>query len=1558
MRNLKKLCAVLLALMLIITSLSGVFGVLVSAEETTATLNTSSALEFLKAQTSEEIANGVTSNKRYTQSGPWYTASTLFKSGNVWSLSDQWHVGSGGRPRFVSNWSYWAPGVGIYYKGGNSENGQTLRAWLRNNSSITNDNGYNGFTKLYYVAEKAGEYTIENPEGFSVFSSDVSGYEAYFSVFVCGEEIYKTPALNRINRKHDFEAQKVTLNEGDKVEFVLTYVVTSESGKHSGGIHVEFNPSVTLDSELELVKPEGTGSVADMFFDDLNSKEPTKTTVTNEDGSTSTKENLYVENTQTGVWRAQTYKSGSWIDNPYYWNGTANSYDNWMEWGYTNGSYSQHPMMAVRYYNDSVANHKVLLAKIPLNFANTRAPIRVAYTAEYTGSYTLTDKTGEFYVYSGSATVFEVSAHITVNGQKVWSSSSAFSTKGQSVKFDGYTADLKKGDVLAIEFDFKLQKGQTDASVKDSSSVQVRFAPELSYLPKESSMSFRASDAYNNLFEEFNMASGDAEISGTLSQPSEGWIFKYGKNINSLSNLKNYYYSGGDISWGQKILNCPSYSGGSHPGVFINIGNANVSPAKDLLYIRYRGCVKSNGIASSHQYSNDFSYTFIAPKAGSYKLSKFSAIYKVGTRTIADVIVKIYKNGTLIYSSDKLTYDNTQVVIPEQNFVLETKDEISVMFERQNDVSVTDWNNNIYITCDPTITYIPLSDLEIEKEAYTPVQDTRYYAENVTAPVSVSAFVKTDDILGGNIVSSNEFTLDIATKGYPRVTLSDDSEIIFPVDIRSDSFNHIAVVFNKDAGEWALYLNGVKVSTVAGAGISADTISKLYVGASADKYNNGYFKGSIAEVALFATALSETEISEIISSGADNAQNYWALSNVAEDLTSEELSVPEYDKDDKGIAFSSQNKRLDLYEEFEGPVGTFETWLRLDNAFVDGVDAGIIASSAQINNNTSYGSAPCVTLRIAANGKPALVLVNSSKTTITFNTDIRSDDWVHLAITADYDAGYYYCYINGELADKQSASVQIPVTLRPYVVSGNYFNQDKPYYFQGDLAGISMFADARTQEEILNDMYGVDLKDSDLFGSWHIDDASEDQPNRNGDGNDLYAFWANSADEVVDESFGNYSTFVFIPDTQNFTQSQGADGLKSISNWILNNKEKENIVGVMGLGDITNNNSASQWNSAKEGFAALKGQVPFVFVSGNHDIEFNNPSPENPRDVTNFNNAFPYADWEPYMTGFYEEGKIDNMYYLLEDVNGEKYMMLGLEFQPRDSVLEWANKVVSEHPDYKVIVTTHGYQSYDYKTKENYYITSNSYADVVGSDTNTGSQIWDKFASQHENIQAVLCGHVYHEDIHYTTNTGVNGNKVVEIIANAQTTDTLMRMSGTILIMRISEDGTKANLNYYSPYHNHYLKDLNQFTIDWIPAEGEAAIDDVPYSTLAEAISAAEDGDTVKLLKNVIVSETIAVAKNIKIDTADYTVTNSNGEAVFDMPVGMGMSYTYGVYTFDADSVIADIDMSGKIDSNDLAYIRQVLLKTVNDGKVYDINGDGAIDIRDLVRIKKLAGDI
>lgn len=81
------------------------------------------------------------------------------------------------------------------------------------------------------------------------------------------------------------------------------------------------------------------------------------------------------------------------------------------------------------------------------------------------------------------------------------------------------------------------------------------------------------------------------------------------------------------------------------------------------------------------------------------------------------------------------------------------------------------------------------------------------------------------------------------------------------------------------------------------------------------------------------------------------------------------------------------------------------------------------------------------------------------------------------------------------------------------------------------------------------------------------------------------------------------------------------------------------------------------------------------------------------------------------------------------------------------------------------------------------------------------------------------------------------------------------------------------------------LSDYNSKTLAWdvTTIEGEAAIGRVGYPTLEEAIAAAQSGDTVVLLQNVTLEDTLSIAsgKNIKLDLAGYDISGEvNGKLI------------------------------------------------------------------------------
>ena len=104
-----------------------------------------------------------------------------------------------------------------------------------------------------------------------------------------------------------------------------------------------------------------------------------------------------------------------------------------------------------------------------------------------------------------------------------------------------------------------------------------------------------------------------------------------------------------------------------------------------------------------------------------------------------------------------------------------------------------------------------------------------------------------------------------------------------------------------------------------------------------------------------------------------------------------------------------------------------------------------------------------------------------------------------------------------------------------------------------------------------------------------------------------------------------------------------------------------------------------------------------------------------------------------------------------------KFLIVSLECKPRDEVLTWANKVVAEHPEHRVIVLTHAYMRANGKRFEKlgYKITGNA-----------GEAIWQKLVSKHKNIFMVLCGHASGEAV--LSSTGDHGNQVHQVLSDYQ----------------------------------------------------------------------------------------------------------------------------------------------------------------------------------------------
>ncbi len=305
--------------------------------------------------------------------------------------------------------------------------------------------------------------------------------------------------------------------------------------------------------------------------------------------------------------------------------------------------------------------------------------------------------------------------------------------------------------------------------------------------------------------------------------------------------------------------------------------------------------------------------------------------------------------------------------------------------------------------------------------------------------------------------------------------------------------------------------------------------------------------------------------------------------------------------------------------------------------------------------------------------------------------------------------------------------------------------------------------------------------------------------------------------EFVPGSF----TVVALPDTQIYCEKYPQHFFNQ-AEWIVANREKHNIQFVVHLGDITNRNTPPQWEVAQQALRKLDGAVPYSLVLGNHDC---GPGGNCTTRETSLNKYFPLerASRQATFGGVKEDGRLDNSYHTFA-VGGQKFLVLALEWGPRDETVAWADAIVGKHADHLVLLTTHAYMYYDetrydwaklgasQKWNPHSYGTSK-----LDGGTNDGQQLWDKLVARHPNFLLTLNGHVLDDGLARLTSPAPAGNDVHQMLVNYQ-----MKTEGGEGFLRLVEflpDRQTVQVRAFSPSTGTYKTDpQNQFTLKLNPA--------------------------------------------------------------------------------------------------------------------------------------------
>ncbi|MBO4962480.1 MAG: hypothetical protein J6C97_01755, partial [Clostridia bacterium] len=406
-------------------------------------------------------------------------------------------------------------------------------------------------------------------------------------------------------------------------------------------------------------------------------------------------------------------------------------------------------------------------------------------------------------------------------------------------------------------------------------------------------------------------------------------------------------------------------------------------------------------------------------------------------------------------------------------------------------------------------------------------------------------------------------------------------------------------------------------------------------------------------------------------------------------------------------------------------------------------------------------------------------------------------------------------------------------------------------------------------------------------------------------------------------------TLIYVPDTQCTVRSNYT--LSNIMfDWIVDNAEEMNLSFVMGLGDIIDGvplpgdetitseiNTQQQWDVMIANYEKLtKVGINWNAIVGNHDYDDNYLGVPNGRKADIYNEHFGanlssqklssivefYNNQEITINpGSTDEFKVKDMLnviyeYTATTVGGTevKYLVVALEFGVSDDVLAWASEVISrpEYVNHRVLFNSHSILFSNGEFNNAYTLANpEHYAWAWSADINlnNGSQMWDEFIQNHDNMFLTASGHIGTDFNISRQDTGKYGNKVLSTLCDGQSTKYYGDIDGVpgwgdplIQIARVNEKTKQIKYYYFNPVNNMLFGVENQWTYDFSNALNTKQIVkdknvnyDKEYGTIGENVEFTLNAQSGYALSKPIVKD---------LNGKDITVTQNGETYSFVMP--------------------------------------------------------------------------
>lgn len=474
-----------------------------------------------------------------------------------------------------------------------------------------------------------------------------------------------------------------------------------------------------------------------------------------------------------------------------------------------------------------------------------------------------------------------------------------------------------------------------------------------------------------------------------------------------------------------------------------------------------------------------------------------------------------------------------------------------------------------------------------------------------------------------------------------------------------------------------------------------------------------------------------------------------------------------------GADFSSGIYCYQLSQTFNDSPNTIESWVRLGK-LANNENGGVIFGNYEYYNYNG--------VKVEVNNdRQIMINWNQGQAIALFDEyKLATDEWTHICVVRDVNKGAFNLFVNGVLTQSINAYVGTDaISTYKFIIGSDWSNWRVPKNpFKGEIGQVTVYSSSLDSRAIYKDyIYGDKINGltrEKLLFNGELSFNAKNVIDTSKYANDAVV---KSIDYLYDgEIFEakDYSLAI-IPDPQLMSHWRQGN-LPSISQYIIEKDMDHNVALTLCVGDNADGVNSSypeydmdyQLKAIKKEYDKLADAgIRWITTPGNHDYDDNATKTRN---LAYYNKYFSAAEISSfdYYGGFYGRNQTQNAYYMFEE-SGINYLVVSLEFGADDNVLNWANEVVEDYPDHRVIVYTHAYIGGDGEViKKNGTHSPVTYGFAKYVQVNSPEEIFDKFISRHKNIFMVFSGHVPSDDILMREDTGDYGNTILSFLIDTQ----------------------------------------------------------------------------------------------------------------------------------------------------------------------------------------------